>query len=448
MSMETLSVSEVLALAKRAIDVGTGPVWVVGEVSGFKRHQPSGHLYFDMKDGRGRISCVQWRDSARKLRFDPLDGMLVRAHGRLGVYESQGRLQLYVDALEPAGIGELQAALEALKARLAAEGLFDPSRKRPLPPYPRRIGLATSNSGAAVRDVIRVLGERWPVAEVILRPCAVQGEEAREQIVAALRELDSEPGLDLIILARGGGSIEDLWCFNEEDVVRAVAGSRTPIVTGVGHEIDVTMVDFASDLRAATPSQAAELAVPSRADLLRRIGTDSSRLAHHASARVRTARLHLSRLEGSYGLRLPVEIVRQRTQRIDDLAIRLDRAWAEGLGVRRRLVREMEVRWGSHDPASIVRRARERLVDLDGRIAVGVERRMGVVAERLRRVGSHLRAVGPETILARGYAICLRPEDGRAVRSFREVEIGGPVRVLLGEGELGCVVEGRKEDWE
>jgi exodeoxyribonuclease VII large subunit len=296
--------------------------------------------------------------------------------------------------------------------------------------------------------VLRVLGERWPIAEVILRPCAVQGEEAREQIVAALGDLDSEPELDLIILARGGGSAEDLWCFNEEEVVRAVARSRIPIVTGVGHEIDVTLVDFASDLRAATPSQAAELAVPSRADLLRRIGIDASRLAHHASARVRAARLNLSRLEGSHGLARPIEIVRQRVQRVDDLALRLDRACEERLARRRRTVEDLATRWRSRDPAGIVRRSRERLRELDGRVGSGVERRMRDVAERLGRVGSHLRAVGPEAILSRGYSITLRPEDHRAVRSFRDVEIGGAVRVLLGEGEIRCVVDGRKEEWK
>lgn len=445
---ETLSVSEVLALAKRVLDTGTGPVWVSGELSGFKRHQPSGHLYFEMKDGRGRLSCVEWRESARRLRFDPVDGMLVRAHGRLGIYEPQGRLQLYVDSLEPAGIGELQAALDALKARLAADGLFDSARKRPLPAYPRKIGLATSDSGAAVRDVLRVLKERWPVAEVVLRLCAVQGEGATEQIVAALRDLDAESDLDLVILARGGGSIEDLWCFNEEAVVRAVAGARTPVVTGVGHEIDVTLVDFASDLRAATPSQAAELAVPSRTDVLRRLAIDAGRLRQHASARVRTARLHLSRIEGSHGLRRPIETVRQRAQRVDDLATRMDRAGQDGINRRRRTLADLTGRWRSRNPAVIVRRARERLAELNGRSVLGVERRMRAVAEGLRLVGAHLRAVGPEAILSRGYAICLRSEDRRAVRSFRDVEAGNPVRVLLGEGELACRIEERKEEWD
>jgi exodeoxyribonuclease VII large subunit len=446
MSARTLTVSEVLALAKKVIDEGTGPVWVTGEISGFKRHQPSGHLYFDMKDGRGRICCVQWRESARRLRFDPVDGLLVRAHGRLGLYEAQGRLQLYVDALEPAGIGELQAALERLKTRLLAEGLFDSGRKRPLPPYPRAIGLATSDSGAAVRDVLHVLKERWPVALVHLRPCAVQGEAACAQIVAAIADLNAIGSCDLIILARGGGSIEDLWCFNDESVVRAVAGSRAPIVTGVGHEIDVTLVDFASDLRAATPSQAAELSVPSRDDVLRRIRIDEGRLIHHVRNRVRTGRLHLSRLESHHGLRRPIDLVRQRVQRCDDLAARMARNSTDAVTRRRRTLRDLIDRWHARDPAAVVRRARERLNDLDRRIVVDVDRQVRKADDRLRRVGAHLRAVGPEAILSRGYAICLRPGDGRVIRSFREVEIAEKVRILLSEGEIGCKVEESREE--
>jgi exodeoxyribonuclease VII large subunit len=447
-SGETLSVSQVLALAKQVLEDGTGPVWVEGELTGFKRHQPSGHLYFDMKDGRGRISCVMWRDGARRLRFDPVDGLLVRAHGRLGIYEIQGRLQLYADALEPAGLGALQAALEALKQRLAQEGLFEAERKRPLPRYPQRIGVVTSSSGAAVRDVLRVLGERWPVADVVLRPCAVQGAEAAAQIVEALEEIALEPGLDLILLVRGGGSIEDLWCFNEEAVVRAVAGSPVPIVTGVGHEIDVTLVDFASDLRAATPSQAAELAVPSRQDVLRLLGGQHARIRQMAEGRVRNAHLSLARLTGSHGLRRPAELVRQRAQRIDDLAGRLQVAVSTRLETRRRRLVDMAARWRARDPVSNLGRSRERLAELETRVSRGVHRRFDDAREKLTARAAHLEAVGPRAVLARGYAICLRPDDGRAVRSWEDVATGDRVRVILSEGGLGCRIEERQEVWE
>jgi exodeoxyribonuclease VII large subunit len=445
---ETLSVSQLLALAKQVLEDATGPVWVEGELTGFKRHQPSGHLYFDMKDARGRISCVMWRDAARRLRFDPTDGLLVRAHGRLGIYEVQGRLQLYADGLEPAGMGALQAALEALKQKLAAEGLFASERKRALPKMPQRIGVVTSMSGAAVRDVLRVLAERWPLAEVVLRPCAVQGAEAAGQIVDALRDIQEVPELDLILLVRGGGSIEDLWCFNEESVVRAVAGSRIPVVTGVGHEIDVTLVDFASDLRAATPSQAAELAVPSRIDISRFLGTQQVRIRQRAEGRVRNARLALARLEGSHGMRRPHELVRQRAQRIDDLSGRMRVAMTTAVQTRRRRLIDLSARWRARDPVSNLRRSRERLDELKARLGQGVDRRLRQAQERLRARAAHLEAIGPRAVLSRGYSICLRVGDKRAVRSWQEVSTGDDVRVILSEGSLDCAVGERQEVWE
>lgn len=447
MSPETLTVSQVLALAKEAIEQGTGPVWVAGELTGFKRHQPSGHLYFDLKDGKGRVSCVQWRDSARKIRFEPADGMQVRAHGSLGIYEVQGRLQLYVDALEPAGLGELQAALERLKARLAEEGLFAAERKRPIPAFPEKIGVATSATGAAVRDILRVLGERWPFAEVVLRPCQVQGEGAAEEIVGAIEDLEAEPGIDVILLGRGGGSIEDLWAFNEEAVVRAVAESSVPIVTGIGHEVDVTLSDFAADLRAATPSQAAELAVPDRSEILRRVGSLTRQLRIRGDARLRLAQLHLSRLQGSHGLRRPADLVRQRAQRIDDLSSRLQKRIALVLDLRHRRLQDLSRRWRARDPVRGVRLSAGRLAELRERVTQSVGRRHREAVEKLRARWSHLEAVGPRAVLSRGYAICLRGRDRKAVRVWSEIEAGERVDVVLGEGSLGCDVIERKEKW-
>ncbi len=447
MSEATLTVTQILAIAKEAIEEGTGPVWVMGELSGFKRHQPSGHLYFDMKDGRCRISCVQWRDTARRLRFEPQDGMLVRVHGRLGVYEAQGRMQLYADALEPAGLGELQAALERLKAKLAEEGLFAAERKRPLPCYPLRIGVATSGTGAAVADILRVLGARWPVAEVVLRPCQVQGEGAAEQIAQALADLDREEGLDVILLGRGGGSIEDLWAFNEEIVVRAIAACRVPVITGIGHEIDVTLSDFAADRRAATPSQAAEIAVPSQADVARDIATQGARLAQLAGGRVRMARLALSRIEGSHGLRRSLDLIRRRGQKLDEIASRFGTACTGRIELRRRRLRELELRFRSREPAARLLRSRRRLDELSVRLSGAGARRLKNAAERLQARGSHLEAVGPRSVLARGYAICLRARDRRAVRVWNDVEEGERVEVVLGEGALGCAVEERREGW-
>lgn len=419
---------------------------MTGELSGFKRHHPSGHLYFDLKDPQGRISCVQWRDSARRLRFEPADGMEVRAHGRLGIYEVQGRLQLYVDALEPSGLGELQAALERLKARLAAEGLFDPARKRPIPPYPERIGVATSATGAAVRDILRVLGERWPVAEVILRPCPVQGEGAAEQIAEAITDLEVLM-LDLILLARGGGSIEDLWAFNEEIVVRAVAGCRVPVITGIGHEIDFTLADFASDHRAATPSQAAEISVPAKGEILRLLRSHAARLHRRAESRVRDGGLRLSRLEGSHGLHRPLDLVRRRSQRVDDLSALLDRAWAVQSERRMRKLHDLAVRWKARHPVSQLKVSRVRLREFGVRLERGALRTLRDARERLQTRTKHLEAVGPEAVLSRGYAICLRARDRNAVRAWDEVAGGEQVQVILGKGSLSCTVDERREEW-
>ena len=448
MSRDGLTVSEALALAKDAIDAGVGPLRVDGELSGFKRHRPSGHLYFDLKDARSRLSCVMWREAARRLRFEPADGMLVRAQGRFGIYEVQGRLQLYAEALEPAGLGDLHAALERLKERLAAEGLFATERKRPLPRFPERIGVATSDSGAAIRDILRVLGQRWPVAEVVLRPCAVQGAAAAPEIAAALEDLGREPDLDLILLGRGGGSIEDLWCFNDEAVVRAVAGSRRPVVAGIGHEIDVTLADLAADLRAATPSQAAELSVPDRTDVLARLRGEGRRLLARAEGRLRTERLRVARIESSHGLRRPRELVRTRAQRIDELAIRLESALANGIARRRTRLEDLDRRFRSREPRLRLRRGGERLAEIRSRIRARAAR---AIADRRRLLAlraEHLEAVGPRSVLGRGYAICLREADGGAIRSWTEVGDRERVAVILGTGSLRCRVEERRETWD
>jgi exodeoxyribonuclease VII large subunit len=446
LTAESLTVSQVLSLAKEAIEEGIGRVWVEGELSGFKRHLPSGHLYFDMKDGRSRISCVMWRGRGRELRFEPADGMQVRARGRLGIYEVQGRLQLYVDSLQPAGLGELQAALERLKAKLDAEGLFAAERRRPLPSYPERIGVVTSPAGAAVRDILRVLGERWPVAEIILHPCAVQGEGAAASIAAAMAVLAEIPDLDLVILGRGGGSIEDLWAFNEEEVVRAIAACPVPVVTGIGHEVDFTLSDLAADIRAATPSQAAELSVPARSDLDRLLHTSAKRLRHHADGCLSTARLRLSRAERSHGLRRPVDLVRTRVQRLDDLNQRILSRLALDVAVRRRRLTELADRWKAQDPWMSLSRSRGRLDELEQRGNRAVTRWMRGAREKLRARSEHLAAIGPRSVLSRGYAICLTGEGRHVVRRFDEVEPGSRVEVVLGVGGLGCTVEECREE--
>ncbi|RLC60253.1 MAG: exodeoxyribonuclease VII large subunit, partial [Chloroflexota bacterium] len=265
---EPYTVSQLTGYIRRLIedDPELSDVWVEGEVSNFSRAS-SGHCYFTLKDAGSQIGCVMWRSVAKVQDYLPVGGDLVLAHGRVGVYEAGGRYQLYVDQLRPAGVGDLYRQFELLKARLEAEGLFAPERKRPLPRFPRRIGVVTSPSAAALRDILNVLGRRYPLAEVLLAPTPVQGDDAPPQIVAAIEALNGRDDVDIIIVARGGGSLEELWAFNDERVARAVAASRIPVICGVGHETDFSLADFAADVRAPTPSAAAELVAPDRAEL-------------------------------------------------------------------------------------------------------------------------------------------------------------------------------------
>jgi exodeoxyribonuclease VII large subunit len=295
--------------------------------------------------------------------------------------------------------------------------------------------------------MLRVLGERWPVAEIFLRPCAVQGEGAAEQIVEALEDLQEIDGLDLILLGRGGGSIEDLWSFNQEAVVRAVAASRVPVVTGIGHEIDITLSDLAADLRAATPSQAAELSVPDRAELLRQLRGQGSRVRHHTRSRFRTERLRLSKVAGSHGFRRPLDLIRTRIQRIDELWLRLGHRVTADLTSRRQSLAELRVRWRAHEPRERLCRSRGRLTELRERASRSLHQRMQQRWDLLRARSRHLEAVGPRSVLSRGYAICLRAQDGHAVRSYSDVDVGAQVQVILERGELDCEVGDRYQQW-
>jgi exodeoxyribonuclease VII large subunit len=374
-------------------------VWVEGEISRPKRVS-SGHFYFTLKDDRSAIDCVMWRTQFDRLPFDPQHGDAVLAHGSITVYEAQGRYQLYCDALQPAGAGDLNRRFELLKARLDAEGLFDPARKRPIPAFPRQIGVVTSPTTAAFQDIQNVLRRRYPVAEVILSPTLVQGKDAPAQIVAALARLNDHTDVDVIVLARGGGSLEDLWCFNDETVVRAVAASRLPVVTGVGHEIDFTLVDFAADRRAPTPSAAAELVTPD------------------GPALRQTVRLASARLDG---------------------AVRA------GLDERREGVRSAQ-RWMIRlSPHNRVQTARQRIDDLTGRANTHVLHALARRRDRLTGQVRALEAAHPYALLRRGYAVVTR-EDGERIASAREVGEGARVVVTLHDGRLTAAVERRELD--
>lgn len=389
-----LRVSELTRLLRTCLEADVPEVWVAGEISNL-RVPASGHCYFRLKDAGGQIAAVMFRSASRGLRFRLGDGLEVLAHGRVSLYEPRGDLQLYVDALEPRGIGSAQLALEQLKQRLAAEGLFAAERKRPLPAWPRAVGVVTAIAGAAVHDVVTTLRARLPGVRIVLRPVAVQGLQAGGEIVAALGELQHQPGVEVIIVGRGGGSIEDLWAFNEERVARAIAASAVPVVSAVGHEIDVTLADLAADRRAATPTAAAAMVVPDAAQLARQLDQRSAALA--------------------LALRL---VLRRRRERLAALA---------------RLVR---------DPRRTLQSQRLRIDELGERARRALSGRLRGDRRAVAACGERLHALSPLAVLERGYAIARRVADGRVVRSADEVAAGEVLDLIFRAGRARVRVEG------
>ena len=322
-----LTVSELTHAVKDTLEGRFGGLWVEGEISNLRIHT-SGHVYFTLKDEEAQVRAVLFRSRVRRVRFEPADGLHVLAFGRLDVYAVRGEYQLVCEVLEPKGLGALQLAFEQMKARLAAEGLFDAGRKRPLPTLPRRVGLVTSPTGAAVRDFLRVVTRRFAGLQVLVCPVRVQGETAAGEIAQALGTLNRRGDLDVIVLARGGGSLEDLWAFNEEAVARAIAASKIPVISAVGHETDVTIADFVADLRAPTPSAAAELVVREKAELVRQVATLGTRLRHAMGQRTRRVADRLADIRRRRVLTDPGRPLRDWARRVDDLGARLSRAMA------------------------------------------------------------------------------------------------------------------------
>lgn len=369
-------------------------LWVSGDVSNLSRPS-SGHLYFSLVDAQASVRCVMWRSQVASLARFPRDGEAVEVHGHVSVYEAGGQYQLYADAIRPAGEGALFKAFLELRDRLEAEGLFGPARKRPLPPWPKRIGVVTSPTAAALRDVINVLRRRFPLVTLILAPTPVQGEEAPPGIVASLQALNRHARPDLILVVRGGGSMEDLWAFNDENVVRAVAASEAPVVTGIGHETDVILADFAADRRAPTPSAAAELATPDRVDLIQGLGEARLALARAFETHLGSRRRRLEAHQTTLRFVSPLARIVSSRQRVDE---QLARAW--------RVLR--------HDIA------------LRGAAVTGLIQT--------------LHAVSPGLVLARGYSVVTRQDDGSVVRSVTQVASGDPLRVRVHDGEFGAEV--------
>ncbi len=428
----------------RALLEGHFPaLWVEGELSNLARPR-SGHLYFSLKDANCQVRCAMFRMYNRHLEFEPKEGTHVLVHARVSLYPERGDFQLLAEYMEEAGAGVLRRAFEALKQRLAAEGLFDAAGKKPLPAIPARLGVITSPTGAALRDILSVLKRRFPALPVLVYPVPVQGTGAAPAIARALALADQRGECDVLILARGGGSLEDLWPFNEEMVARAIHGCRIPVVTGIGHEIDVTIADFAADHRGATPSAAAELVTPDEAELRQRALHLRARLGRHMQGRLREWRHKLLSCERR--LAHPRRRVLDLSQRVDGLTLRLARAARSMPAARRARLRELAARLHRNDPAAVVRTHRARWETLARRLRVAGAVAMAQRRNRVSTLGRTLRAVSPLQTLERGYAIVTTHPDGRIVHSAGEVRGGDTVKARLARGSLTAKVESTQDD--
>jgi exodeoxyribonuclease VII large subunit len=489
------TVAELSLTVKDLLESSFPDIWVTGEVSNF-RAAPSGHYYFTLKDDSAQLRAVCFRNQARYLKFRPQDGLSVIARGRLSVYEARGEYQLYVEYLEPAGLGALQFAFEQLKQKLAAEGLFDQARKKPLPLLPRAVGIVTSPVGAAIRDILRIIRRRFPNMDVYLYPATVQGSSAAAEIVEGIEYFNQNPIVDVMIIGRGGGSLEDLWPFNEEIVARAIARSRIPIISAVGHETDFTIADFAADVRAATPSAAAELVVRPKADLLDDVGNRVRHMTQILRLRLSEARHDLTELRMHRAfIHLPSRIV-ERGQRIDEAVTNMDRAIRGRLEIAHRRLLELTAQLVRFEPRRLtelrwvqiqqwkshlgrmesqlnmlmgerLHACREAWVrassgitryDLRGvlrlKLAAVQEREAGIwggvhriLADRRHRLAHYTSLLGersPLTILNRGYSIT-RDAEGKIVRNAAQVEIGDALSIRLARGEVGATVQSRKD---
>lgn len=433
---ELLSVSQLNSRARLLLEDVFAQVWVEGEISNLAK-PASGHLYFTLKDSQAQVRCALFRQNAARVRQALRDGLAVKVRGKVSLFEGRGDYQLIVDAVEPAGDGALRLAFEALKEKLSGEGLFAVERKRALPAHPQHIGIVSSPSGAVIRDIISVFRRRAPQVALTLVPSAVQGREATAQLVRAL-QLADRAGFDAIILARGGGSLEDLWCFNEEAVARAVAACITPVVSAVGHETDVSISDFVADVRAPTPSAAAELLAPDTADLQRRLDSLRRRLLLRMQGLLAQQRLRLDGLVRR--LRHPGERLRQQAQRLDDLDMRLRRAQQQYLQQRQALLTRLDTRLAAQHPRRSLALLRQQLDSLASRLPRVMHSQLRQQRQQLQALGQQLHIVSPLATLGRGYSILL-DERGQAIRSAQHTQPGQRLTARLGEGQLSLRVE-------
>ncbi|WP_029918890.1 exodeoxyribonuclease VII large subunit [Nevskia soli] len=432
------AVSDVAEILRGLLEDSLPNLWVQGEISNLAK-PASGHWYFTLKDERAQLRCAMFRNSNLYVRPPPANGDAVLIRGKVGIYPARGELQMIVDHMEPAGTGALLRAFEALKARLAAEGLFDQELKRPLPETPRRIGLITSGTGAAVHDVLTTLARRWPLAEVFLYPVPVQGAEAPPAIVRALSELPRRAPVDVILLVRGGGSLEDLWAFNEEAVARAIRACAVPVVTGVGHEVDVTIADFVSDLRAATPTAAAELATPDIAEWAARVENTGEQLLYAMQEGLERSAEQVSRMQARLGILHPGRRLQERAQRLDELDERLRHAWISRLGTQRDRLQAQSGRLLRADPSLRLQGERRHIDSLAMLLRSRMQTLLGDRGARLTQAQALLDSLNPEAVLARGYAI-VRDEHGAVLQDAAQARPGSVIEAQLARGSVTAEV--------
>ena len=437
---QILTVSELSATIRDHLETRFQNVWVEGEISN-ARLWNTGHLYFTLKDSGSQIKAVIFRSALRYLKFKPEDGLCVVARGKISVYDPKGEYQIICEHLEPKGLGTLQLAFEQLKKKLAAEGLFDAARKRPLPALPRRIGLVTSIDGAALRDMVRVLRRRYPNAHLIISPSRVQGEGAAGEVVRALRLVTRVENVDVVIVARGGGSLEDLWAFNDEALARAIAASPVPVISGVGHETDVTICDFVADLRAPTPSAAAELVVRKKDEFFAQITRTCGQLESALRNRLRRIESRLHSLEARSGYAGFPGRLAFRGRHASELTAALRHAAGHVIARRSRRHEQLRRSLDQFDPRHRLAAVRTRLVSKDAQLTAAARRRISGMQSRFGGLAARIEGLSPLAVLGRGYAVTWDAAHTRIIRDASTVQPGDAITVTLERGELDATVK-------
>jgi exodeoxyribonuclease VII large subunit len=442
---KVFSVTEITREIRFCLEQGFSGVWVEGEISNLRKPS-SGHIYMTLKDESCQLRAVMFRFQNRNVKFDLEDGQQVIAFGNIGVYEVRGEYQLLVEHIEPKGIGALQLAFEQLKEKLFKEGLFDEEHKKPIPFFPETIGVITSPTGAVIRDILRVIDRRFPGVHIVIHPVRVQGEGAAEEIAAAVKEMNALQAADVLILARGGGSIEDLWAFNEEIVARAVFQSKIPVISAIGHEIDYTISDFVADLRAPTPSAAAEMVIPSRDELLKRIKVSDDIIRKRTVSLVSEQRWNLDSLMKRTVFVYPERLISQHQQRMDELNIRLKRGVLQSTNRTKEIIKGLKKNIIHLAPRTRIDKTRNTLHSLIKEIKNIALHRMEIKRKSLSGVMETLDMLSPLSVLNRGYSICRTHPGMKLVKDATSVSEGDRLNVRVSKGEIICdvnkVVEG------